>query len=251
MNQKAKLAYPCVIVLSLAFGLASLVAIAKNDNAQAQSQGKSKTVNLKNFEKADKAKGTTNAKMHEEKVKNVIGNLEQAAIREKSVGNTQVSNQLQQVVQEQAQVQEQTAEAMREVESRGKIKTFLIGTDYKNLGQLRSSLVHNRNEIRKLTQALTQTQTEENKALIEAQLATLMQERERIKTVITTNESGFSLFGWVSRFLLNYEQTPINEQEESALAEEVEDAIETTAAETADTTVPATPVTTTETTATQ
>lgn len=239
MNQKTKLSYLSVIVLSLVFGAVSLVAVAKNDNAKAQSQGKSKTVNTKNFEKADKTKGTTNSQLHKVKSEEVTKILKEEATKQKTAGKTEVGNQIQQVATEQEQTQAETVDAIAEVESRGKVKTFLIGTDYKNLGQLRSSLVHNRNEIRKLTKSLTQVQAPEEKALIEAQLLTLTQERERIKTVITTNESSFSLLGWVSRFLNNYEQTPINETEETQLTTEVEDAIET-----ADATAPTTPVTT-------
>ena len=247
-----------VLVLALALGLGTSIAFAKSDNANksnkteksAKSQEKSKTVNLKNFEKPDVSKGQTNAQVHKIKTQAVVENLEQVAVQEESAGNTQVSNQVEQVVQEQTEVQEGTIEAIEQVESRGKVKTFLVGTDYKNLGQLRSGLVHNRNEIRQLTQTLTQAQTPENQALIEAQLATLMQERERIKTVIVANESSFSLFGWVSRFLFNYEQTPVNEEEETQLTEEVKDAIDEAA--TSETTAPTTetPTTTTPTTET-
>lgn len=242
MNKKTKFSYLSVIVLSLVFGAASLVAVAKNDNAKAQSQSKTKTANLKNFEKADKTKGTTNSQLHKVKSEEVTKNLKEEVTKQKTAGKTEVSNQIQQVVTEQEQSQAETVDAIAEVESRGKFKTFIAGEDYKNLGQLRSSLVHNRNEIRKLTQSLALVKTPEEKALIEAQLLTLTQERERIKTVITTNESSFSLFGWVSRFLNNYEQTPINETEETQLTTEVETAIET-----ADATTPVVPITTTET----
>ncbi|HOX10565.1 MAG TPA: hypothetical protein P5323_01265 [Candidatus Moranbacteria bacterium] len=258
MKQKTKLAYLFVIVLSVMFGCVSLAAVAKSDNANkndkteksVKSQEKSKTVNLKNFEKADQTKSTTNAKIHKEKTGKVVEVLEQVAAQEETAGNTEVSEQVGQVAETQDQAQEETVAAIEEVEKRGKVKTFLVGTDYKNLGQLRSSLVHNRNEIRQLTKSLTQTQTPENQALIEAQLATLMQERERIKTVITTNESGFSLFGWVSRFLFNYEQTPINETEEAELTDEVETAIDEAATPDATTPAAETPATTTPTTET-
>jgi hypothetical protein len=256
MNQKTKIAYLVVIVLSLAMGLTSLVAVAKNSNSKSNSssksshsQGKSQSVNLKNYEKADKAKGTTNAQLHKKKTDEVVENLEQVVTTEESAGNTEISDQIEQVAQEQEQVQEQTTEAIEKIENRGKVKTFLVGTDYKNLGQLRSELVHNRNQIRKLTQALNQAPVGTDTALIEAQLATLMQERERIKTIITNNESSFSLFGWVLRFLTNYEMTPINEQEEDDLTEEVEDAIDNASDETTDATIP--DAATTETTVTQ
>ena len=246
--KKTKIAF--IAFLALALGIGASVAFAKNDNAKSESNGKnkSKTVNLKNFKKADTTKGQTNAQVHKEKSEEVTKNLEEVATEEQASGNTAVSNQVQQVVAEQEQTQEQTADAIEQVETRGKVKTFLVGTDYKNLGQLRSSLVHNRNEIRQLTQSLTQVQTPENQALIEAQLATLMQERERIKTVITTNESNFSLFGWVSRFLNNYEQTPINEEEENNLTEEVEDAIENAASDMPEITTETAPATSENTT---
>lgn len=255
MDKKTKAPYVTVIAMALVFGLASFAAVAKNDNAKndngknnksektvgVQDKNKSNlTVEFKNFEKPNKAKGETNAQIHKENSQEVVKNLEQVATQEKSSGNTQVSNQIQQVVQEQEQTQEQTTDAISEVESRGKFKTFLLGTDYKNLGQLRSDLVHNRNQIRKLTQTMAQVQNEGDKTLLQEQLTLLMQERERIKNIITTNESSFSLFGWVSRFLANYEQTPINEEEEQDLAEEVDEAIdpgdETTDTATTDTT---------------
>ncbi|HPN54983.1 MAG TPA: hypothetical protein PLB52_03585 [Candidatus Moranbacteria bacterium] len=253
-----------VLVLALALGLGTSIAFAKSDNANksnkteksAKSQEKSKTVNLKNFEKPDTSKGQTNAQVHKVKTQAVVENLEQVAVQEESAGNTQVSNQIETVAAVQEQIQPETVAAIEEIESRGKIKTFLVGNDYKNLGQLRSDLVHNRNQIRQLTQTMAQVQNGGDTTLIQEQLATLMQERERIKGIITTNESSFSLFGWVSRFLFNYEQTPINEEEETQLTEEVKDAIDeaATVEEVAPTTeTPATtetPVTTTPTTET-
>lgn len=251
-----------VLVLALALGLGTSIAFAKSDNAnksdktekstssQGKSQEKSKTVNLKDFEKANVAQGKTNAKIHEDKTGEVVEVLEQVATQEETTGNTRVSNQIEAVVAVQQQTQTETVAAIEEVETRGKVKTFLVGTDYKNLGQLRSSLVHNRNQIRQLTQTMSRIQNQGEITLIQEQLATLMQERERIKTVITTNETSFSLFGWVSRFLNNYEQTPINETEEAELTDEVETAIDEAA--TPDTTTPAaeTPGTTTPTTET-
>jgi len=231
MNRK--ITYSAVIALAVVFSLASFAAMAKNGNAQndksnksSNSQGKKDTTaELKNFEKANETKGGTNAQVHKDKSEEVAKKLEEAANGEKAKGNKEVGEQIEAVAAEEEQAQEDTSKAIEEVESRGKVKTFLLGTDYKNLGQLRSSLVHNRNQIRTLTRTMAQAQTEEGKALIEAQLVTMAQERERIKSVITANESSFSLFGWVSRFLNDYEQAPINEQEETELENEVEEAI--------------------------
>ena len=248
MDKKTKVSYAVAFVLAMSLSVASFAAFAKNDNAQndkssksSQSQGKTKekTTELKNFEKADKVMGESNAQIHKEKSEEVSKKLKEAATEEEAVGNAEVSDQIETVAAEQEQTQVEVTAAIEEVEGRGKIKTFLIGTDYKNLGQLRSNLVQNRNEIRKLTKTLSQTQTPESAALIQAQLMTMTQERERIKSVITANEEGFSLFGWVAKFLTGYEAAPISEEEEAQLTEEVVTAIENTPTET--------PATTTET----
>lgn len=243
MNKKTKVAYIFAIVLALAVSFASLAAIAKNDGSNkggnskksSQSKEKSKKTDLKNYQKPDKSKGETNAQIHKEKRVEVVENLEEVANKEETVGNIEVSNQIQEVAKEQEQAQEQTAEAIEQVETRGKVKTFLVGTDYKNLGQLRSELVHNRNQIRKLTQTMNQVQNSGDATLLQQQLETLMQERERIKTFITDNENSFSLFGWVSRFLNDYDLNQINEQEENELTEEVEETIENVEANTSNT----------------
>lgn len=232
--QKTKWVYFSVILLALALGLASFVALAKNDNAKNDKGNKSsqseknKTVNLKNYKKPNEAKGETHAQLHKIKTDEVIKNLEIVADSEEAVGNNQVSDEIDEVAAEEDSNQEGTTEAIEELESRNKFKTFLVGTDYKNLGQLRSSLVHNRNEIRKLTRTLNQLQAGESGELTQKQLEILMEERQRIKELILKNEDSFSLLGWVSRFLSGYEETPISEEEEGQITQEVEEALEST-----------------------
>ena len=248
MKQKRKLSYLAAVVLSLALGFATF-AIAKNESAgssakndksvktsQTQKKVKMTKAALKNFEKADKAAGKTNAMVHKEKTQAVIKNLTQVADQEESTGNTEVSEDVEEVAQKQRQVQTRTVEAIEAVEKRGALKTFLLGYDYKNLGQLRSDLVHNRNQIRQLTRTMTQVQNQGDQTMLQEQLATLTQERERIKSIITSNESGFSLFGWVAKFMLGYEPTEINQTEEDQLTEEVEEAINDAPVDTEETT---------------
>lgn len=232
MLQKTKVFYLFTIVFTLAFAVASLSAMAKNDNAKndnsnksSQSEEKNNAADLTKFETPDKAKGETDAQVNKEKTESVAKTLKELAKGEKAIGNAEVSNQIQEAAIEQEQIQAKTTDAIEQVETRGKVKTFLLGSDYKNLGQLRSNLVQNRNQIRKLTQTMNKLQNSADVTVLQEQLTILMQERERIKNFITTNESNFSLFGWVSRFLTNYEKTPINEQEEKDLTDEVEEAI--------------------------
>ncbi|KKP69221.1 MAG: hypothetical protein UR66_C0001G0103 [Candidatus Moranbacteria bacterium GW2011_GWE1_35_17] len=253
MNHKTMPVYLFVIASFLVAGWVSMVAVAKNDNAKNENtekivvkekkssdeQDKKNVKNeteLKNYKKADTSKGETNAQIHREKTAEVIENLEQVEVAEEIVvdevkvrAKNEAKKQIAEVVVEQESSQEQVSGAIEEVENDGVAKKFFLGPDYKNLGQLRSELVQNRNQIRKLIQAInTLAQNGEDTLALQSQLAILTQERERFKTIIATNQEGFSLFGWVARFLNNYEETPINETEENELTEEVVAVVENT-----------------------
>ncbi|MFA6183805.1 MAG: hypothetical protein WC682_01745 [Parcubacteria group bacterium] len=255
MKQKTIPAYLFVISFFLLAGFASMVAIAKNDNAGGNNNKNEKleksdkitensaqlnkvgneVANVKVYQKADEAKGETNAKIHKEKTTEVIANLEQIQTQTENLGTedslkievkNKAKKQISEVVSEQKISQETIANAISGVEEEGSTKKFFFGPDYKNLGQLRSELVQNRNQIRKLTQSIgALTQSGEDVTMLQAQLATLTQERERIKNIVVDNQETFSLLGWFSRYINNYEETPINEAEENDLIEEVEEAV--------------------------
>lgn len=232
--RKTKLSLVVAMALALAFGTS--VALAKSDNAKAQSKEKSKkTVNLKNFEKPDKAKGQTNAQVHKVKTTQAVQALEQVAVEQETSGNTEVSDDIEQVVTTTETALPETVEAIEEVETEGTAKKFVLGPDYKNLGQLQRTLVQQRNEIRKLAKTMTEAGDRTELNAMQAQLEVMMQERARVMSVIEEGEDSFSLFGWVSRIMNGY--VPVTEQaaEEEQLVTDVTQAIEN-----ADSTVPET-----------
>jgi len=215
-------------------------AIAKSDNSsKSKSESKSNSSKeLKNYEKPNASK--SNSQIHTEKITGVVKNLDKVANREETQAEKKINNpadkgnevneknKIRESITEVADAEEvaveDVAEAIKVAENQNKFKKFLIGTDYKNLGQLRSSLVHNRNQIKKLTKTVGAVE-EGNQTAIQEQLTVLMQERERVKAVITENEGGFSLLGWMFR-LFNGEENQIDEEEEEQLVEEVEEALE-------------------------
>ncbi|KKP78104.1 MAG: hypothetical protein A2271_02105 [Candidatus Moranbacteria bacterium RIFOXYA12_FULL_35_19] len=250
MKQKTRTAYLVVIALALSFGFASFVAVAKNDNANSNSSGSKseKTKNLKNYE--EPTQGKTNASIHKEKTDEISSELLEASEVEKNKGQQnreektvenklnnpnvgqqeqtrkktreEIAGELEEVAEETEETQDETVEAIEEVEQQNAFKKFLIGTDYKNLGQLRSSLVHNENQIRKLTRLSGSIEDGEVETAVTAQMTLLMQERERIKNIIMENEDGFSLLGWAFRLINGYPKDSIDEQNEEALVQEVE-----------------------------
>lgn len=157
--------------------------------------------------------------------KKLRNGLEAIASAEEEAGNTQASKRLRTMINQRTQEEEQIGTAIENIENRGKVKTFLFGTDYKNLGELRSALVQNRNQIRKLIQMLGQVQSEESETAIKAQISTLLQERINLKSIIQSAENQSSLFGWMLKIVNGYENG-IYEEEEHELEQEVKDMVE-------------------------
>lgn len=87
-------------------------------------------------------------------------------------------------------------EKMDKIETRSSFRTFLFGSDYKNLGALRSELVTSDNHIERLTKALDKTTSSTIKSSLEAQITQLQATKTKAETFVKDNESKFSLFGW-------------------------------------------------------
>jgi hypothetical protein len=90
---------------------------------------------------------------------------------------------------------------MEQVEKRNGFKTFLIGSDYKNLGALRSELVTTQNHIDRLTKSLERATSTENKVDLEKQIAELEGIRTKAEAFVKDQEGKFSLFGWLVKML--------------------------------------------------
>jgi len=107
-----------------------------------------------------------------------------------------IGEEVKAIAQAQNDTKDKVADAIDKIQNRSKTKTFLIGTDYKNIGQLRSEMVKTGNQIDQLNRLVDKTTSEENKTALQGQIQTLEQEQQKIEDFLKTNESKFSLFGW-------------------------------------------------------
>ena len=89
-----------------------------------------------------------------------------------------------------------TIESINKVEARGKFKTFLIGSDYKNLGMIRSELAKTDNRIERLQAAASSTTSVSVKADIAAQIKLLQDDKLKVTAFVEAHENTFSLLGW-------------------------------------------------------
>jgi len=205
---------------------ASPSAVKTQEKMKTNNSGEDKSLKNSNMEMTNSMDESQVKKDKAEKIEKTSKKVSKT-LKEVAMEEEEIAEELEELAEEQEETQDEIADSVKGIQKQNKVKTFLLGTDYKNLGQLRSSMVQNRNQIRQLIRLIDQTEDGENKTVLQEQLATMTQEREQIHTMITENEDTFSLFGWVFRSINGYEkQDSDDEAEEEELQDEVEEALE-------------------------
>jgi len=176
------------LAIAIVFSLTAWV-IAKADQNQGINQENNATTNGKNATSS----GQINAEEHKSTVANFVQSLLSVANREQGG----IGEQVRVITQQQNDSEATTSQAMEKVQTRNKIKTFLFGTDYKNLGGLRSEIVQTRNRLEQLNRVMENVQNEGDKTELQNQIQTLEQEQTKIENFIKVQEGKFSLFGWL------------------------------------------------------
>jgi hypothetical protein len=171
---------------------------------------------------------TENSRKYKENITKVVNKLDQVAKLEEEIGNTETSDEVQKVAETEEENVDNVANAIEAVESRSKWKTLLIGSDYKNLGQLRSNLIHITNSIRKLSANTEEVVEETNQTQLQQQLQALMNERTRIIDVIVANKEHFSLLGWVVKLFSGESAPPLGGIDDTEETTESTSGIDTT-----------------------
>lgn len=165
------------------------VAQAQSATGTAMRDGKAK-----NATSTASGDGSAKAEEHRSAVANLAMKLAQTADKDGGIGE-----EIRVVAKEQAESSERAAEAIKNVETRSSLKTFLIGTDWKSVGALRSEMVTTENHINRLMAAKERASTDLVKNEIQAEINALQTVRTNINSFIAANESKVSLLGWLVR----------------------------------------------------
>jgi len=112
-----------------------------------------------------------------------------------------IGEKVREVARVQNENKEKEAKAIDAIRERSRVRTFLFGTDYKNIGELRSTMVKTQNEIRELKDLLSKETSDEVKTQLQAHIQTLEQELAKIESFIKAHEDKFSLFGWFAKWM--------------------------------------------------
>lgn len=162
---------------------------------QRQLQDGSGTGNQSQNQENSQKQEQINIQVHQNAVASFVQGLLRVADREGGIGE-----QVRTIAQEQNQSASTTIQAMEKVQTRNKIKTFFLGSDYKNLGELRSEAAQTMNRLSQLNNLMEKVENEADKTELQKQIQTLQQEQVKIEAFIKAQEEKFSLFGWLVKF---------------------------------------------------
>jgi hypothetical protein len=181
-----KILLASIIVIVSVFTVNAYVLGQNADRAGAGNQMQQQT------QAANQGENTQNQEQYQNRVSNFVQSLSQVADREGGIGE-----QVRTIAQQQNQSAEATIHAMEKVQTRNKVRTFFLGSDYKNLGALRSEMVQTRNRLEQLNKLMENVQNEGDKTELQNQIQALDQEQINIENFVKDNENKFSLFGWL------------------------------------------------------
>jgi len=129
---------------------------------------------------------------HRSDVVKVVQELEKVADKDEAI-----KDEVKTVAKEEDEMSKSVSDKIKKVEDRSGFKTFLIGSDYKSLGELRSEIVTTENRINRLTNALERMTGTTTKAELETQITELKTIQTKAESFIKAQEGKFSLFGWL------------------------------------------------------
>lgn len=212
-------------IFALSAGSAYAAASANKGQGQSNGNNSSSTQNgihepgtgLENPELKDDNKGTgqglqnknsssTTQNQEREEVQNRV-QIQKISISEfvekiKSIAEkNNLGEDVDTIIEELSESASTTVQAMEKVQTRSKVKTFFFGSDYKNLGTLRSEMVQNQSRIEQLTQLMNGITDTTDQIDLENQIQALETEQSKISDFITEQEDSFSLFGWFNKLI--------------------------------------------------
>ncbi len=138
--------------------------------------------------------GQSRAAEHRSAVATFVQALLETADRAWGVGS-----EVREVAQSQNDSASTTEAAMKAVEGRGGLKTFLVGTDWENVGALRSELARGSADVARLEAAKERATDPSVQADLEKQIEALKDTQADLQEFVEEHEGKFSLFGWLTK----------------------------------------------------
>jgi len=120
------------------------------------------------------------------------------------IENQGLGDQIREIAQAQGENEDKTNKAFDQAQQRNAFIKFFIGADYNQLKVAKEEMEQNRLRIQELNRIMAQISNENDKTELQSQIATLERQNTALQDQIDESVSGFSLFGWLFKWILNY-----------------------------------------------
>jgi hypothetical protein len=169
----------------------------QNDNEQENRDFSDQETEQEDTNASDNSKDTQpviTGEQHKDFVKKFTESLMTVGNQDKKIGD-----QVREIASAQHENDDDVAQALDEVQNRGKFKTFLFGSDYKNIGKIRSESAQTAQRITQLEKIAADTTDQSTKDALTQQVQSIKDEQQKLDTFVTEHEHVFSLFGWFTK----------------------------------------------------
>lgn len=143
----------------------------------------------------DKGDPSLTGEQHRSAVATFVHSLLEVADRDGGIGE-----QVREIAREQERAASSTAEAIDRVESRSSWKSFILGSDYTNLGELRSRIASSTTERTALEALRDKARSASDKAALDEQIKALDETKTKLERFVDEHENRFSLLGWLVKW---------------------------------------------------
>lgn len=168
---------------------------ATSTAAKAENRGNATSSEVRNDNQTATTTANTQGQFesseHRSVVATFVRTLLAVAERERDIGG-----EVRLIAQAQNDSASTTESAMSKVDKKGSVNIFFFGSDYKNLGVVKSEMATTNNNISRLKALLAKTTSAEDRVELDAQIQALKSEQTKVDLYVTEHENTFSLFGW-------------------------------------------------------
>lgn len=136
---------------------------------------------------------------------NAVTNAAEELVRVSNrVENQGVGDQIREIAKVQTQNQDMVNQSLDKAETRTSFAKFFIGPNYTELKVAKTTMTQNQDKIQELKTLMDQVSAETDKLAIANQIISLNEQNLTLRDQLAQADSGFSLFGWLSRLIRKY-----------------------------------------------
>jgi len=118
-----------------------------------------------------------------------------------NVQNQGIGDQIRNIARTQSENQDKINQSVDKAENRSSLAKFFIGTNFSEIKNIQTIMEQNRNQIQELEKIQSQVENQADQLKIANQVIVLQNQQLKLRDQLKNISSGFSLFGWLNRWI--------------------------------------------------